>query len=321
MFDHLVHDLLDDGLLAADLVAGDQPAEVVHVQQRADLQHRAEPAGSLGDAAAADVEGEVRREEPVVQAELVGLGPVRQFRKAHALVPLVGEGVHQQTVAAGGAEGIEDDDLPLGVLLEQEVSRRTGGVVDAGDARGQGQVQDVLPLFEERREVVDELFDVDLGRAGHGAVCHLLVERVGVHGLVQVVRVLDVVEVVVEADIVDVPLLKFFFREVCCGAAAQDVISHCDGPPYVPGFAGVPLLCTYCTSSFPYRTTPAWAMYLSRADSTVLYKVERGLSRRESPRFCYCYAVFKAQSANRLSPAGPRCASWPRPCSRRRRSW
>ena len=238
VFDHLVHDLLDDGLLAADLVAGDQPAEVVHVQQRADLQHRAEPAGSLGDAAAADVEGEVRREEPVVQAELVGLGPVRQFRKAHALVPLVGEGVHQQTVAAGGAEGIEDDDLPLGVLLEQEVSRRTGGVVDAGDARGQGQVQDVLPLFEERREVVDELFDVDLGRAGHGAVCHLLVERVGVHGLIKVVRVLDVVEVVVEADIVDVPLLKFCFREVCRGTAAQDVISHVGGPPYVLRFAG-----------------------------------------------------------------------------------
>lgn len=55
---------------------------------------------------------------------------------------------------------------------------------------------------------------------------------------IKVVRVLDVVEVVVEADIVDVPLLKFCFCEVCRGAAAQDVISHVGGPPYVLRFAG-----------------------------------------------------------------------------------
>ncbi len=145
-------------------------------------------------------------------------------------------------------------------------------------------MQDVLPRFEERREVVDELFDVDLGRPGHGTVRHPLVERGSVHGLIEVVRVLDVVEIVVEADIMDVPLLKFCFRQVCCRAAAQDVISHRGGPPSFI-VAGLPPFASHCTSTASYKTTSLWEIALSFPGSTVLPDIEKGLSRWESPKY------------------------------------
>ena len=106
---------------------------VIHVQKRADLEDGAEPAGRLRDAAAADIEREVRREEPVVQTELVGLRPCGEFLDIHALVAFVRESVHEKTVAAGRGERVEDDDLPLRKLFEQEVPRRAGGVVNAGN--------------------------------------------------------------------------------------------------------------------------------------------------------------------------------------------
>lgn len=58
-FLHLVHDSLNDLAFGADLVAGDQLAEVVDIQQRTDAQHTADKTGGPGDAAAFNIEGKV----------------------------------------------------------------------------------------------------------------------------------------------------------------------------------------------------------------------------------------------------------------------
>ena len=59
MLYHLVHDRLDDLLLRADLIARDQTALIIYVQERADIQETADKTGSLGDSSSPDVEREV----------------------------------------------------------------------------------------------------------------------------------------------------------------------------------------------------------------------------------------------------------------------
>ena len=63
---HLLYDLLDDSLFAADLLTRNEMSLIIHIQQRADLQRGAEPTGRLGNATAADIEGQIGRKEPVV---------------------------------------------------------------------------------------------------------------------------------------------------------------------------------------------------------------------------------------------------------------
>ena len=91
---HLLDDLLDHGLFAADLLTGDEVSLIIHVQQRADLKRRAEPAGSLGDTAAAYIEGEVGGEEPMVQMQTVCFGKVTNLLDALALITQVGQLIH-----------------------------------------------------------------------------------------------------------------------------------------------------------------------------------------------------------------------------------
>ena len=59
MLYHLIHDRLDDLLLRADLIARDQTALIIDVQERADIQETADKTGSLGDSSSPDVEREV----------------------------------------------------------------------------------------------------------------------------------------------------------------------------------------------------------------------------------------------------------------------
>ena len=63
---HLLYDLLDDSLFAADLLTRNEMSLIIHIQQRADLQRGAKPTGRLGNATAADIEGQIGRKEPVV---------------------------------------------------------------------------------------------------------------------------------------------------------------------------------------------------------------------------------------------------------------
>ena len=239
---HLLDDLADDLFLRADLKARDQPPEIVHVHQRADLQNAAEHARGLGDAAALDKEGQVGGEEPVVDLQPVFLDPGGHFVHAEPLIPLGGGGVHQQAVARGGAQRVNDVDLPLRVALGEDVGGVAGGVDGAGNAGGEANVHDVLPLLQERHKGVHILGHADLGGLGVRALAHAVIELLKGDGLAQIVRVLHPVQGIVEADIVDMDLFKVLLAQIGGGAAAED-IAHGEGsfpvfPAYrIPPFA------------------------------------------------------------------------------------
>ena len=146
---HAAHDLLYNALLGADLGAGNEAAEVVHIQQGADLKQTAEHGRGLGNSAAADIARQVGGEEPMVKLELVFLKPLHKLLGAETLVALGGGGVHQQAVAGGRAERIDDVDIAFREAFLDNERSVTGGVYGAGDTRGEADVDNIKPLFEE----------------------------------------------------------------------------------------------------------------------------------------------------------------------------
>ena len=52
--------------------------------------------------------------------------------------------IHQQTVAGGGAQGVDDHDLLVGILLLQQLSGGLGIVHRAGLAGGEGNMQQIV---------------------------------------------------------------------------------------------------------------------------------------------------------------------------------
>ena len=226
IFLHFVHNGLDDLFLGADLVAGDQPAQIVHVQQRADIQHTAEEGRGLGDPAALHIEAEIGGEEPVVDLQAVFLDPIGQFSRAQALVPLVGGPVHQKSVAGGRAQGVHNIYVSLRETLFHDKGRVPCRVHRAGQAGGQAHMDNVLPLLQEGGEVVHIFADAHLGRAGIRPLAHGLIKLIEGHALTQIVRVFLVVQEVVEADIMNVPAFKMLMGQIGSGAAAQNIITH-----------------------------------------------------------------------------------------------
>ena len=69
MLCHLVNYCVEHFFLAAYFIARDKAAQVIHVQQGANVHHRAEPARGLGYAPALNVKRKVCGKEPMVQAQ------------------------------------------------------------------------------------------------------------------------------------------------------------------------------------------------------------------------------------------------------------
>ena len=225
---HFLDDLLDDRLFAADLLARDEMPLVIHIQQRADLQRRAEPAGRLGNAPALDIEGQVGGKEPVMQLELVLLGKIAHLFQALAGIAQVRQRVHQQAVAGRSAQGIHDVELALGIFFPQLLGRDAGGIDRAAETGRKADMQDVPPLLQHGFKIRQKFIDIDLGglcflAGGHAGV--KLLER---DALTQVIGVAGTAQGVVEADIADIAFFKVFFAEVCRGTAAENIFRHED---------------------------------------------------------------------------------------------
>ena len=217
---HAAHAFLYDPGLAADLVPGDQAAQVVHVEQGADVQRGAEPARGLRDAAALDIVFQRGREKPVVQPQLVVLRPAAEPVHIVSLVPQVRQPVHQKAVAGGGAQGIDNIYLPLRVALPHDARRVHRRVPGAGDARREADVQDVAPLRRDGLKIIEILRNADLRGLCIGALRHQTVKLREGDRLAQVIRVLHAVQAVVEADVADAAPGKMLLRQVGGGAAA-----------------------------------------------------------------------------------------------------
>ena len=196
---------------------------MVHIEQRADVQQFAEEARGFADAAALDIEGQVRGEEPVMHVQPVVRRPARQFVDVHPLVTLVRQHVHQEAVAGRRAERVDDVDLPLRIPGAQLLRRGVRGIDGAGDTAGQSHVQDILAVLQEVFKIHQVLFRIDLGSPRLRAVHHRLVKLVKGHGLAQIVRQVFSVQLVMETDIMNVTLLEMLFGQIRGRAAAQNI--------------------------------------------------------------------------------------------------
>ena len=146
-----------------------------------------------------------------MKAKLVLLGKMGDLRKAFSLVSQIGELIHEKSVAGGGCKGIDDDDRSLRILLRQKISREICGIQDAGNAGGEGQVENIFSFLQERLKIFCEFLDIDLGGPGGFSGSHFFVELIERHGLAEIVRVIFSVKLIVEADILDVAFEKMLF--------------------------------------------------------------------------------------------------------------
>ena len=87
-------------------------------------------------------------------------------------------------------------------------------------------MQNVLPLFEEGREIVDILGNVYLTCLGIGTFGHFLIKLFKRHALTEIVHVIFAVEHIVEADIFYIACFKVFLCKVCRRAAANYIVRH-----------------------------------------------------------------------------------------------
>ena len=155
------------------------------------------------------------------------LVPVVQHPLGHGVdvltrVPHIGGVVHQQAVAAGGAQGVDDDQLLPGVLVLQLCCRQIGVVHRAGLPGCERNVQHIAALLQQALEEVHIPRYVDLAGLGQLARLQKAVKpgqrrRITAH---IVVIGLSVHHIGVKQH-GDVPALHVRIGQVHRGAAAQ----------------------------------------------------------------------------------------------------
>ena len=100
--------------------------------------------------------------------ELVFLHPVPQLVQGQVLLHLlVGGQVHQQALAQGGTQGVDNPDTALRMLGQNGLRRDAGGLIGGGQGRGEADAQDILPLLQNGGHSVLKLAHVDGGGGGH----------------------------------------------------------------------------------------------------------------------------------------------------------
>ena len=63
-----------------------------------------------------------------------------------------GQGVGEEALAHAGLQAVDADHPPVGVLFLQLLDGDLAGLVGAGQAAGEGDIEDVLALFQEGGE-------------------------------------------------------------------------------------------------------------------------------------------------------------------------
>ena len=162
-----MRDLCADGLLAAARLFGHaQFAFLIDVQQRLDLQHRADGRRRGGNASAVlevikGIDG-----EPVADFQAVFFHPRGQLFDGQALLLLAGSFADEHRFADGGAEGIHDDQLALRVFLAKFLCAQVGGLQRTRQAGGEAQVEDVFARLERLFKTLAIDHRIDLRCAG-----------------------------------------------------------------------------------------------------------------------------------------------------------
>ena len=175
MLFHDVHGGLHRLLLAPDLAVSLDGTLIIQPHDGADVHDGGHHGRCAGDTAGAAELGHVGGEELVVDLVAVFQHPPSRLLQRGAAVPQVRRRIHQQAVAGGGAQGVDDHEFLIRVLLLQKLGRRHGVVDGAGLAGGEGDVQQIA-LFQLGLEEVQIGADIDLGGLGQLARLQKTVE-------------------------------------------------------------------------------------------------------------------------------------------------
>ena len=218
---HGVHRGLHGLLLAPDLAVGLDGPLVVQPHNGADVHDGGHHGRRAGHPARAPELGHIGGEELVVHLVAVPQHPLGRLLQGGPGVPHIRRRIHQQTVAGGGAQGVDDHDLLVGILLLQQLSGGLGVVHRAGLAGGEGNVQQVA-LLQLLLKEIQIIGHVDLGRLGKLARLQEPVKpgqsrRIPAH----IVHILLVTHHIVVKQHRDVPLGHVRIGQVYRGAAAQ----------------------------------------------------------------------------------------------------
>ena len=89
-----------------------------------------------------------------------------QLVQGHALIPLLAGVPHQQSLATGGAEGVNYINRPLRVLFPQLLRRDDGGLIGGGQAGRKGHHQHVSARCQVGLHGVQPTIRVDRGGLG-----------------------------------------------------------------------------------------------------------------------------------------------------------
>ena len=173
---HLLSQRFQGSLAASCFCHIDQLAFVVYMQHRLDLQHGANQCGSCADAAAPLQEHQVVNGEPHTQILLVFFHPVAQLFKTHTFVPLLAGIPHQQALAQGSAQGVDDPDLAIGIFFGKLGGGDYGGLMGGAETGGEGQNQSIIPCCQHGLNDLFPTLGVDGGSGGHITCAHAVIQ-------------------------------------------------------------------------------------------------------------------------------------------------
>ena len=193
-----------------------------------DGQHGAHQCRGGGHATALFQIVQVVHREPVADVELVFLHPVPQLVQGQVLLQLlVGGQVHQQALAQGGAEGVDDPDAALGMLGQNGLRRDAGGLVGGGQGRGEADAQDILPLLQNGGHGVLKLAHVDGGGGGHFARPDPPVKLLVADGrAIQGVGIVLPVHVHGQGQHLQLQVLCHLVRQVAAAVGHENIFAH-----------------------------------------------------------------------------------------------
>lgn len=176
---------LNGSLASSDLAEGNYLANFVALEQGLDAEHGADDSGNIRYASAFAQMHEVINGENLIEAVAQGNDVVKGLLNGHTLCAAFG-GTHcQQTLAKGGAVGVDEQNSAVGVAILELSGSDGGGIEGAAYARGHADKKNILALLEKGLKVVNKPLGVylrggNIGALGDHLVVTVVVEAFGV---------------------------------------------------------------------------------------------------------------------------------------------
>ena len=138
---------------------------------------------------------------------------------------LIHDQLDEQTLACGGAEGINGDDLALRILLGQFLCGKATLLEGSAESGGEAQIQHVGTFSQDGIKSLAESLGVDGIGLGHMTVAHILIELLNGHIVVEIVLI-NVVKAESQAYATNTPFGEKGRDDVAGGVGKNYIIAH-----------------------------------------------------------------------------------------------